>query len=372
MSVTGTSKAWQGSGGTKSLQARSYTVYYRAVTDDANDGIRAITEHFEDTDDLPSLGDHYTYEGTGTNLEDSGVALWKISPSRDLQSATSWNVALHYKTPDEPGQGGSAGGGGGESSVSEDEDGNPTDEPTEFHGELDIQFVDFTRPVDEATYREGFVSDIVENSDGSTQTPSEQLYGGPNTVGPVVNSAMVVFNPPLERNATRISIRYAKNVQDFPIATAKTFHRAVNAKAVTFNFRFQKLKIAVEPFTCQCVSINGSFNEANGKKFWRVTWDLIIDPQHGFREKVVDRGLHARAMYGDPDGRGGFITDDAAALKWRRITDTNGNPISEPVLLNGNGQPLDLPQGGEAITPVYITYSIYHELEFDGLGLPID
>jgi len=368
MSVTGTSKAWQGSGGTKSLQARSYTVYYRAVTDDANDGIRAITEHFEDTDGLPSLGDHYTYEGTGTNLEDSGVTLWKISPSRDLQSATSWNIALHYKTPDEPGQGGSAGGGGGsEAGVGEDEDGNPTDDPVEFHGDVDISFIDFTRPVDQATYRSGLSAVIDPGFPDAT--PSEALYGGADTVGPVVNSAMIPFNPPLERNATRISIVYSKNLREFPVQAAAQFHRAVNDDAVEFEFKFQGLKVAIEPFRCQCVSINGTFQESAGDKFWRVTWELLIDDEFGFRANVVDRGLHARMAYGDPDGRGGTITDDPA-VPWRRLTDKNGNPLSEPVLLNGNGQPLTTGRGG-AMEPVYLTYSIYPEKPFWMLGIPI-
>ena len=43
----------------------------------------------------------------------------------------------------------------------------------------------------------------------------------------------------------------------------------------------------------------------------------------------------------------------------RRIMDPNGMPITEPILLNGNGQPLKL---GDP--PVYVTWSIYPEVDF--------
>ena len=215
-------------------------------------------------------------------------------------------------------------------------------------------------------------SEIITNADGSNQQPSEQIYGGPGTVGPVTNSALVPYNPPLERNATRIQLRYSKNVAEYPQQAAAQFHRAVNDEAVTFDFKYQKLKFAIEPYTAQCVSINGAFSEANGTKFWRVTWELLIDDEFGFREKVVDRGLHARAMYGDPDGRGGFITStEGDQLRWRRITDKAGNPVAEPVLLNGNGQPLPIPADGSPIEPVFLTYSIYRELPFWMIGIPI-
>ena len=98
MSVTSVSKSWRGSGGSKEVGKRTYTVHYRAETDDPTDGVRTILNHFRDSADLPHLGDVYTYEGSGV-VSDLGVKLWKIDPVRDLQSATAWNVAVHYKAP---------------------------------------------------------------------------------------------------------------------------------------------------------------------------------------------------------------------------------------------------------------------------------
>ena len=369
MSVTSVSKAWRGSGGSKEVGKRSYTVYYRVETDDATDGVKTVLNHFRDTAGLPHLGDVYTYEGPGV-VSDNGVNLYKIDPVRDLQSATSWNVAVHYKSPDKK-EGDDPPGG-----VGVDEDGEPTEDPTKFHGELDVSFIDFTRPVDRAVYRGGFSNYAIETGLANPRyiQPAEQLYGGLDTEGPVVNSAMVPFNPPLERNATRIQLRYTKNLAEYPRAIAGIFHRAVNQEACTFHFKRQGLKWTVHPYTAQCVSINGSFQESNDEQYWRVTWQILIDEEFGFREKVVDRGLHARAMVGDPDGRGGTITSVAAdQVTWRRITDKSGNPVSEPVLLNGNGQPLQLKGGDnfEAIEPVYITYSVYPEKPFKFIGLPI-
>jgi len=371
MSVISVSKGWRGSAGMRSLQNKSYVVQYVVETDDPTDGVRRVIEHFEDTDSLPFLGDIYQYEGPGI-VEDAGVALWKIEPVRDLDSATIWNVALHYKTPDDPSkENGSGVSGGGEDGVGETEDGEPTSDPLLFSGSVSISFQDFTRPVETAVYREGMVSEPIVTADGGIIQPSEQVYGGPDTNGPVVNSAMVPYNPPLERNATRLALKYRKNMEEYPQQLAAQFHRAVNHDAVTFHFKREKLKVALYPYSAQCVSVDGEFVETADKKFWSVTWTILIDDEFGFRERVVDRGLHARAMYGDPDGRGGTIENEPSGqARWRRLTDPAGNPISEPVLLNGNGQPLDIPQAG-TIDPVYLTYSIYRELPFWMIGLPV-
>ena len=372
MTVTSVSKSWRGSSGSRSLQDKTYVVHYRVVTDDATDGVRRIIEHFEDTDDLPFLGDTYTYEGPGI-VQDDGVALWKIEPARDMESGTSWDVALHYKTPDDPAKkDGGGGGGGGVDGVGETEEGEPTNDPLSFSGSVEISYQDFTRPVESGTYRSGMNAAVITNADGSTQQPSEQILGGPDTVGPLVNSALVPYNPPLERNATRIQLRYTKNLAEYPQQAAAQYHRAVNDDAVTFHFKREGLKFALYPYSAQCVAIDGAFTETNGVTFWRVTWTLIIDDEFGFRPRIVDRGLPARAMYGDPDGRGGFITStEGDQLRWRRLTDKNGNPISEPVLLDGNGQPLVIADDGAPIEPVYLTYSIYRELPFWMIGIPV-
>ena len=186
MSVVNVSKAWRGSAGMRSLQDKTYTVYYRVETDNANDGVRRVIEHFEDTPSLPFLGDIYQFEGPGI-VEDAGVVLWKIEPTRDQASATVWLVALHYKTPDESGEGGAAG--AGTDGVGEDEDGEATDDPVDFHGDLEVNFVDFTRPVDRAIYRGGFTNYAIETGlvDPAYIQPAEQLYGGLDSEGPVVN-----------------------------------------------------------------------------------------------------------------------------------------------------------------------------------------
>jgi len=66
-----------------------------------------------------------------------------------------------------------------------------------------------------------------------------------------------------------------------------------------------------------------------------------------------------RRAAGDPDGKGSTISPGdlvAAGLPTNAIMqDTNGIPLSEPVLFDGNGQPL---KTGPQARPVVLVYNV--------------
>ena len=125
-------------------------------------------------------------------------------------------------------------------------------------------------------------------------------------------------------------------------------------------------------YKCQIASVSGSIVRKNSKTVWRIATEMLVDHEFGFRAEVLDQGVTAIGGDNYPDGMGGnFAVAGLAAgvPAQRRILDPNGLPISEPILLDGDGQPLAL--GGD---PVYSTWSIYPEIDFEILTdfLPIE
>jgi hypothetical protein len=102
----------------------------------------------------------------------------------------------------------------------------------------------------------------------------------------------------------------------------------------------------------------------------------VIDREEETWEfKILDRGFCARAMLGDPDGHGGAIYEDSRAFveemaPQRRLMDSDGLPLSEPVLLNGDGQPLDQYKDPANVKePVYATWYYYRSQAWSNWGV---
>ena len=110
------------------------------------------------------------------------------------------------------------------------------------------------------------------------------------------------------------------------------------------------LNVSFSPFQCQIASLNGALVKKNGLTVWKLSTEMLVDYEFGFRVDVLDQGLAAKGGDGDPDGRGGT---------WAEADIPNGVPITDPVLFNGQGQPLTL-----GADPVHITWSIYPEHDF--------
>lgn len=101
-----------------------------------------------------------------------------------------------------------------------------------------------------------------------------------------------------------------------------------------------------------------------GSAAWLVQTEIWI--KEWLEHYEIDRGLVARAAPGDPDGFGGVVASgqsvDGVPLS-RRIVGADGHTIDEPVLLNGEGQPLK-----DYAHPVYLGWEIFKKANF-GLTL---
>jgi hypothetical protein len=357
MSVTNVALAWAGSTGSETKQGREFTTTYRVETDTHLDQTKTIIDFFRDNASfgglaLPYLDSRYAF----ANDSDTSALCDSIAPKRAENSQQHWTVEFHYKTPDEE-----------EEETGETESGDASNNPLDWRPTVDISFVEYTRPVTRAIYRGGYTNHNV--------APGDLWWFNVGDDAVVVNSAGDTLDPPLERAALQQLFRFGKYWFEYPWVSKFAF-TAVNSRPFEVLVRDPNmigkdgkptddqaaLMTSFNSYQCQITTLSGALVRKNGATVWKLSTEMLVDREFGFRVEVLDRGLHASAGDGDPDGMGGFYSpgDEVEGRPdKRRLLDVNGIPLSEPVLLNGAGQPLMVGQ-----LPVYSTWSIYPEHDF--------
>jgi hypothetical protein len=121
-----------------------------------------------------------------------------------------------------------------------------------------------------------------------------------------------------------------------------------------------------DKYTARVKKITASYRRINNFQVWLNTVEIWVN-EFGWRANVVDRGRVRRAYPGDPDGYGGSVVGSIPTISngksWvTPITDARGEPVSDDVLLDGDGQPKRPYQ-----KPVILVYSKYPEVDFSRL-----
>lgn len=339
MSVTSVTPAWSGTTGGRKKNGAEYTAAYLVDTDTVLDQTSTICDHFKNAGNLPYIDSPYSY----ANDSDPSAVCVGIDPRRDSKSSTRWIVTLKYETPTSEDKKND------ENRQNRDSNGNLTDDPLRWADQIDVGFTQITVPVEGATYWGGYK--------GSTATVMK-----PGMFGPVINSAFIPFVPPPETSLHIAVVRRSFYHPNFDQDLASTILGKVNSNTLTFNrLGYTGTWRAT---TAKCIEYGGSLEFINGLFVWRNRVEIHIHP-NGWRRFILDRGLHARAMPGDPDGHGGFISSsdmfsDAPAV--RRLMDVSGVPISEPVLFDGDGGPLI--ESGVVPSAVYGLWAVDPEIAF--------
>jgi hypothetical protein len=104
-----------------------------------------------------------------------------------------------------------------------------------------------------------------------------------------------------------------------------------------------------------------------GQEWFNVTLEFIEEDIYHYE---LDRGLSARAKAGDPDGRGGTYSEGdfpEGASGQREILDPDGQPVSDPVLLDGTGRPLR--EQSMSIPAVYLKWIKNEATNFNELNI---
>ncbi len=345
---------FSGPSGKLTSSGAEYRQVWHCTVTDPLDGPVTVFNYFKING--PYIGDFYT----NGNESDSASFLDEIDVPQHIDgSATEYQVVCTYKPLSISGGLGDAQGGRRSGIRRDYETGTPTAKPWRWHYELSVSFSPHQVPV----YRAEYVSGLVGKA---------ALLTTPGTMVMPRNSANTVYDPPLEKDDNRLILRIKIYRRLFNIDLAKSTINTVNKHQVTFGI-FESDKLG-KPFegiygnfaegTLKVASIDAAyrlehtadeeieFYEVNIEVHWRDT---------GWREFVVDRGLNIAQKAGEANGRGGVFSADPQPNGGLStpIQGADGEPITEPQLLDGNGRTL-----GAGLDPVYLEYKLYTEIDY--------
>lgn len=349
MGITSVTHHWEGSSGegrgsTASDGTFSYETKYIVQTDDANDQVDTVFKHFRNTGTLPYYGRSYTY----ANDTNSSIICTGLSAEKRESSRFIWDVTVHYESR----SGSSEFPGGGEVTLPS---GRGFDKL-----EIDVSETSLTIPVEQAAYIQGFVGKAHQNV---KKFP----------IWPVMNSAFVTYDPPLEREIDICVYRFTASYETWDGPLWRKWRGVVNKIPVVFEHPGFRFRDSWELQKARIQSITGRpAISTHGEPYWRITFEFWVLPNPTFEERpmrwtklVVDRGIHRRAWVADDDGNGGQWEEadfQDGMGRSEKILGPDGEPIDEPVLLDGNGQPL---QEGERAR--WIEWQVYEEQDIQPL-----
>jgi len=333
-----------------------WTAPYILTSDNPRDDGLACVEY------LTSIG-----RGVGTTFKygdrtDPGTFCKTIAPVRMANSTEHWAVVLTYSQQDG-------------SSTGNNEDGEPTDDPLDWRYEISSATQYFQVPAWKAW-----------NMDAMPLGGGGLGYRRPlDTLGPIHNSAGIVYDPPLMREITEMVVRVSGNALYYWSAMLQATGGTINRFGINWSERLcQKYGFVAQffhPCCVLCSSATADYRFENDIAFWRYTFEFRlrqpadeINPQDGFLESVLDRGLTRLANAGAPDMIGGtYVSGDlkAGMAEAEAVRGLDGQRVPEMVLLDGHGQPL---QGSDTLAaePVYFRWRVHPYGVFTYPWLPLE
>ena len=307
MAVTSRTLKHSGPSGKLTSSGAEYTQIYHVTVNDPLDGPVTIFSYFRNNG--PYFGSYYQ---NGNDIDAQSYVDSIDVPEHLAGSATEYSVQVTYKPLNTGGGGSDSGGGGGRSSdVRPSRDtGAPTELPWLWRPEVSIAFNPTTVPVYEAEYLEGF-----KGGTGIKVPPGSKVM--PH------NSAFVTFDPPIEKDLSRLTLRlkqwflflhseYATHIIDstnqnllIVDLTGKTLAGVDYGFKARFNVNTLKISNVDASFTRSYFETIAGGRER--VEYYETTIEVHYNPD-GWDERVVDRGLHELRRVGYPDGSGGYYT----------------------------------------------------------------
>ena len=197
-------------------------------------------------------------------------------------------------------------------------------------------------------------------------------------VYPIGNSSYIPILPAPERDRHKAAYRVSWNQAfffDFQPYLDKMNSSPFTLNGVSVRYVQPGVTQAKMPFiksfpaeSLRLRDVQQVIRQFQGFDWYSTTLEFVEDERF---LNELDRGVSARAKPGDPDGRGGtYSVGDfpEGAPQSRPINGPDGNPITEPVLLDGRGRPLDtLSPGFE----VYLRWEKYPTANFNDLPIGV-
>ena len=339
-----------------------YTIPVTVKVDDPTDGAGTVTSYLYAT----------LYPRTSPYQEDNYIDILSIvkyiSAVRQSGSALVWNATVHYG-PINP--------------TTEEEQANPadgaTDNPLLFRWDVSVTTVPY-----EVAARSGW------NIDAYPKPPAAgscEYVRGANTLGPIVNSAGVPFDPPPSLQNYDTIYRFSGN---YPFHDDAYISPKVGRLNST-TYEFSDILIgnygmaggeSFPAYTLKCSAVNAQYMRTNGIEYWKYDYEFRVRYRNaaivayepsaipdGWLEQYLDQGAERYADVGCDDGDGGTWSSEdlLGAARAMSIKGPDGKRIANLVLLDGHGQPDAAPVDG-----VWFRYRLHETSSFAGATLPLD
>jgi hypothetical protein len=161
---------------------------------------------------------------------------------------------------------------------------------------------------------------------------------------PVANSAFQTFDPPIESPISTAVLVLSAAQPRASYASIKVYQNCVNRDTL------QIRDLVIEPGEARVNSISITEREQDGIRFDMVTVEIEL----WFKERVGNEEFGGWAPTRILDQ--GFMQLDGAG-GWEPCVDANGDPVAQPVPLDGVGGQLD---AGDP--PKYLEYNLYRRV----------
>lgn len=156
----------------------------------------------------------------------------------------------------------------------------------------------------------------------------------------ITNSAYETYDPPISKEADDLILRISRNEAAFDPLAALDYKNSVNSDYF----------YGAGPGIAKLNLWTGDLQVGGPQAWYAVNYEIQFR-QDGWKRRLLDQG---------------FRTFDADEGTYTTITDSEGNPMSEPTLLDGNGQKLAL---ASIDAPVFNEHEINNALPFSYLNL---
>lgn len=341
MSVSTVTKYYDGWEGSDAIGSkRAFTVVYLVTCDNASDGPDVVLG----AGTLPSVGS--AYNNFGNDVDASAYLKDRKVKRRTLYQ---WEVTCIYGTPD------SDSGNDDGKPRGVDENGDPVDDLDLEADDISVDIIKMTRVAESGILR-GRVSQnaFIPGPVGKAQIIPSGVRRA------ITNSANVVYDPPVIMDYTRMVLRITRNDAAYNADLYKPFLDTVNSVAHTIN-RIG-FTLTIEPYTGKCEAITTQRVRRGIQIRYRTTFEFHIDDVFGWRVDLLDKGFQQTPDANDiPSGYQGIPLE--------KITDIDGSPVNEPVLLDGQGQRLGIDGQISIQDSIFLRYSLYEELSWAQLGI---
>jgi len=158
------------------------------------------------------------------------------------------------------------------------------------------------------------------------------------------NSADEPFDPPIQEEIYDFAIIIKRNEANFAMGTAQQYLNTVNADL--FKIKNKQNNILIfDVGTVRCKNIQADEQRHGPTWYYTVTYEFVVRSD-GWLRRILDQGFREK------------ISGD-----YKSITDTDGNPITMPMKLDGAGSKLSA-----SADPVFLTFQTKKTKQFSYFG----